>query len=47
MYKQITKEAIVQTYEKIKGLIHRTPIMKSETINQMCGCEVFFKCENL
>lgn len=29
-----------------KGVVHRTPVMTSRTVNQRVGAEVFFKCEN-
>jgi len=32
--------------ERIRPYIHRTPVMTCESINQMLGAEVFFKCEN-
>lgn len=31
---------------RIKPFTHRTPILKSEAINQLAGCKIFFKCEN-
>ncbi len=31
---------------RIKSFIHRTPILTSSAINEMAGCEIFFKCEN-
>lgn len=33
--------------ERIKGMIHRTPVMSSELLNEILGAEIFFKCENL
>jgi threonine dehydratase len=42
----ITKEQITQAHERIKPYIHRTPVMKSESINEMAGCHIYFKCEN-
>jgi threonine dehydratase len=42
----ITKLQIEQAHERIKPYIHRTPVMKSDSINEMAGCQVFFKCEN-
>jgi threonine dehydratase len=32
---------------RLHGQAHRTPIITSETFNQMAGCRVYFKCENL
>jgi threonine dehydratase len=33
-------------HERIKPFINHTPVMKSESINNMFGSEIFFKCEN-
>ena len=30
----------------IEGYAHRTPVMTSRTANELCGAELFFKCEN-
>ncbi|KPK87660.1 MAG: serine dehydratase [Bacteroides sp. SM23_62_1] len=37
---------IVRAHDLIREFIHRTPVMKSGTINAMFGAEIFFKCEN-
>ncbi|CAN1544157.1 IlvA Threonine dehydratase [Spirosomataceae bacterium] len=42
-----SKLDIVTTHERIRPFINRTPILSSDKINEICGCEVFFKCENL
>jgi threonine dehydratase len=41
-----TKENIEQTHRRIAPYIHRTPLMHSEQINQVAGCDIVFKCEN-
>ncbi len=41
-----TKNDLLIAYGRIKDHIHRTPVMTSRFINQLCGCEVYFKCEN-
>jgi threonine dehydratase len=46
-YTMITKESIEQAHERIKEYVHHTPVMTSAGINEMAGCEIFFKCENL
>ena len=38
---------IQAAHELIKPYIHRTPVLTSQSINAMMGCELFFKCENL
>lgn len=40
------KEDIITASSRIKNYIHRTPILKSDLINQAFGCQLFFKCEN-
>lgn len=42
-----TFEDIRDASERIAAYIHKTPVMTSELIDQMAGCELFFKCENL
>jgi len=39
-------EDIVNAFERIKTLVHYTPVMTCEAINKMTGAELFFKCEN-
>ena len=41
-----TAEDIRESHRLIRPLIHRTPIMSSEAINQMAGADIHFKCEN-
>lgn len=43
----ITKESIQAAYERIKPYVHRTPVMTSQSINEIAGCNLYFKCENL
>jgi threonine dehydratase len=42
----ISKEQIEQAHERIKPFIHQTPVLKSESIDQMAGARLYFKCEN-
>lgn len=42
----ITKLEIEEAHSRIKNFIHRTPVMSSEQINNILGCEIHFKCEN-
>ncbi len=37
---------ILAAHELIKPYIHRTPVLTSQSINRLMGCELFFKCEN-
>jgi threonine dehydratase len=41
-----TRDDIIRAYERIRGHIVRTPVLTSASINQLAGCEIFFKCEN-
>jgi threonine dehydratase len=43
----ITQETISEAHARIKPFIHKTPVMTSESINDLAGCKLFFKCENL
>ena len=38
---------IKNAYERIKPYIHCTPILKSTQLNNLLGCELFFKADNL
>jgi threonine dehydratase len=37
---------INDAHERIKPFIHRTPVLSSHLLNDIFGCELFFKCEN-
>jgi len=39
--------AVREAAERIRGIIHRTPVMTSETLDRLAGRRLFFKCENL
>jgi threonine dehydratase len=41
-----TLEALSEAHERIKPHIHRTPILTSQSINEIAGCDIYFKCEN-
>jgi threonine dehydratase len=43
----LTIDLIKQAAARIRGKIHRTPVVTSRSFNKRAGCEVFFKCENL
>lgn len=38
---------IEQAAERIAPYVHRTPVITSTLLDQHCGAELFFKCENL
>ncbi|MFN2499993.1 MAG: threonine/serine dehydratase [Pyrinomonadaceae bacterium] len=40
-------EKIKEAAGRIKGRVHRTPVVTSRSFNKRAGYEVFFKCENV
>lgn len=40
-------EDIRAAHERIRGYIHRTPVLTCRTIDHLAGAALFFKCENL
>ena len=40
-------EAIRAAHRRISPRIHRTPVVTSESLDEMAGARLFFKCENL
>src|SRR6266851_5822866 len=38
---------IQAAHERIAPRIHRTPVLRSKTVDALCEAEIFFKCENL
>ncbi|MEO6835284.1 MAG: pyridoxal-phosphate dependent enzyme [Candidatus Tumulicola sp.] len=38
---------IVAAAERLRGVAHRTPVVRSRTLDAACGAQVFVKCENL
>ena len=43
----LTIDLIKDAAERIRGRVHRTPVITSRAFNEVAGKEVFFKCENL
>ncbi len=41
-----TLQDIERVHEAIQPFIHRTPVMSATSINDIVGCQVYFKCEN-
>ena len=37
---------VQKAYEQIKNIVHRTPVLTNQSINNITGCELYFKCEN-
>ncbi|MFY0591731.1 pyridoxal-phosphate dependent enzyme [Roseivirga sp.] len=42
----ISYQEIQKAHELISPYIHKTPILTSESVNEIAGCELYFKCEN-
>src|SRR5262244_885907 len=40
-------ETIIAAHQRIAPRIHRTPILRSATLDELTGAQLFFKCENL
>jgi threonine dehydratase len=43
----LTMPLIREAHERIRGMIHRTPVMTSQVLDGMAGNRLYFKCENL
>jgi threonine dehydratase len=43
----LTMQAIREAHARIRGMIHRTPVMTSTVLDTLAGNRLFFKCENL
>jgi threonine dehydratase len=41
-----TLSDIQAAHKRIKPFIHKTPVLSSQQLNKIFGCELFFKCEN-
>jgi len=40
------KAALLATAKRIAPYIHNTPVLRSQTLNNMSGADLYFKCEN-
>ncbi|MET9386810.1 threo-3-hydroxy-L-aspartate ammonia-lyase [Streptomyces sp. NPDC002928] len=43
----ITLDDVLDAAAQLKGVAHRTPVLRSRTLDGLVGAEVFLKCENL
>jgi threonine dehydratase len=43
----LSQNDVVKSYQRIKKHLHKTPILSSETLNEMLGHEIYFKIESL
>jgi threonine dehydratase len=44
---EVTFDDVARAQERIKGHAHRTPVLRSSTVDALTGAKVFFKPENL
>lgn len=42
-----TPQDVADAAYRLKGLVHRTPVLRSSTADAQLGAQLFFKCENL
>lgn len=42
----LTLDSVRDAATQISGVAHRTPVVTSRTLNELCGADVFLKCEN-
>ncbi|MGW2826780.1 pyridoxal-phosphate dependent enzyme [Streptomyces sp. NPDC001443] len=43
----ITLDDVLDAAARLKGVAHRTPVLRSRTLDGLVGAQVFLKCENL
>lgn len=43
---KLNKDILSDVHEQIKRYIHKTPVLTSQLLNNLTGCELYFKCEN-
>ncbi len=44
---QPSAQDVLEAAHRLKGMAHRTPVLRSSTADAMLGAQLFFKCENL
>ena len=42
----ITQQTIIEAHNRIRNYIHETPVITSNSIDEIAGCSLYFKCEN-
>ncbi len=43
---QLTVDDVRQAAARIRPHVHRTPVLTCRALDELCGAEIFFKCEN-
>jgi threonine dehydratase len=46
MTEKLQPSAVLEAALRLDGIVNRTPVMTSRTLNERTGCEIFLKCEN-
>ncbi|MDC3336580.1 pyridoxal-phosphate dependent enzyme [Flavobacteriales bacterium] len=41
-----TQQELIDTAKRISGYVHQTPVLTSESINEIFGASIYLKCEN-
>jgi threonine dehydratase len=41
-----TRQDIIEAHARIESYIHKTPVLTSQSLDELAGCHIFFKCEN-
>ncbi len=39
-------DQILAASQRLEGIAHKTPVLQSQTLNQLLGLDIYFKCEN-
>lgn len=42
-----SKQELLHARKALKNYIHQTPLLQSRLINEIAGCDLYFKCENM
>lgn len=42
----ITQQTIAEAHDRIRPFIHQTPVLTSNSLDEIAGCSLFFKAEN-
>ncbi len=43
---KLQPSTVKEVAARLAGIVNRTPVMTSRTLNQIAGCDVYLKCEN-
>src|SRR3974377_132170 len=47
MSPDVTLATVRAAHERIRGFVHRTPLLRSRSLNALLSADIVFKCENL